>query len=245
MTETPAPNPREFNTTHWTLVGVAQADDASHTAAREALDALCRAYWYPLYAFVRSRGHDAFEAQDLTQSFLAQFIRQEGFATADRARGRFRSYLLGAMKHFLANEWHRGHRLKRGGDVACLEWDALEPEARYALEAPRAENPETAYDREWARELTDRAIARLREEFTAAGKGALFETLKPSLTGSEPPRAETAAQLGLSEGAVKVAVHRLRQRYRELVRQEVAETVNHPSEIDEEMRHLVGVLREK
>jgi DNA-directed RNA polymerase specialized sigma24 family protein len=243
MRETPAPGPREFSTTHWSLVGAAQSDEASRTEARRALEELCRAYWYPLYAFVRNRGYSPADAQDLTQSFFVRFIETGGFATADRERGRFRSYLLGAMKHFLANEWHRARRQKRGGGVTFLEWDALEPEARYALEPTQSAEPDLAYDREWALELIARAREKLRAESEAGGKGELFEALKKSLTGDEPSRSKTAARLGLNAGALKAAVHRMRQRYRELLRAEIAETVNTRTEIDDEMRHLVAVLR--
>ena len=243
MNDTPWPGPREFDTTHWSLVGAAQSDDASRTRARMALEELCRAYWYPLYAFVRSRGYPAADAQDLTQSFFARFIETAGFASADRERGRFRTYLLGAMKHFLANEWHRARTKKRGGDVSFLEWDALDPEARYALEPKQSNDPDTQFDREWALELTARAMEKLRAEWETGGKGGLFAALKGSLTGDEPARSETAARLGMTEDAIKVAVHRLRQRYSELLRAEIAETVSERSEVDGEMRHLVAVLR--
>jgi RNA polymerase sigma-70 factor (ECF subfamily) len=243
MIEPPAPGSREFNTTHWSLVGAAQSDQASRTQARVALEALCRAYWYPLYAFARHRGHSSFDAQDLTQSFLARFIETGGFASADRGRGRFRTYLLGAMKHFLANEWHRARRLKRGGAVTFLEWDALAPEARYALEAQQSADPDADFDREWAMELTLRAQEKLRAESEASGRGQLFDALKGSLTSDVPDRSVAAARLGMNEGAVKVAVHRLRQRYREVLRAEVADTVGTKSEIDEEMRYLISVLR--
>ncbi|MBE7504260.1 MAG: sigma-70 family RNA polymerase sigma factor [Verrucomicrobiales bacterium] len=224
-------------------MAVAQSDEASRTRAREALDQLCRAYWYPLYAFVRNRGYASAEAQDLTQSFLLRFIETRGFAAADRERGRFRTYLLGALKHFLANEWHRARMQKRGGGVTFLEWDALDAEGRYALEPAHSGDPETTFDREWAVALTRRAMNTLRAEFEASGKGALLVALQGSLTGDEPDRGETARRLGMTEGALKVAVHRLRQRYRELVRAEVAATVNEPSAVDDEMRHLVAVLR--
>jgi len=245
MTGTPAPGPREFNTTHWSLVGAAQSDEASRTQARKALEELCRAYWYPLYAFVRSRGHSSFDAQDLTQSFLLQFIETGGFASADRERGRFRTYLLGAMKHFLANEWHRARRLKRGGGLTFLEWDALDPEARYALEPAQSNDPEARFDREWAQESIAHAMETLRAESEAAGKADLFAALKGSLAGDEPARSETAARLGMTEGAVKVAVHRLRQRYREVLRAEIGGTVSDPSDIDDEMRHLLAALRQR
>jgi RNA polymerase sigma-70 factor (ECF subfamily) len=194
---------------------------------------------------VRNRGYSSSDAQDLTQSFLVRFIDTGGFATADRERGRFRTYLLSALKHYLANEWHRGRRQKRGGGVTFLEWDALEPEARYALEPEQSTDLEASYDREWALELIARAMSKLRVEWEAGGKTRLFGALKGSLTGDEPPRTNTARQLGMTEGAVKVAVHRLRQRYRELLRAEIAETVNEQSEIDDEMRYLVAALRNK
>ena len=245
MIDMPAPGPREFNTTHWSLVGAAQSDEASRTQARNALEELCRAYWYPLYAFVRNRGHSSVDAQDLTQSFLVQFIETGGFASADRERGRFRTYLLGAMKHFLANEWHRDRRLKRGGAVTFLEWDALAPEARYALEPQHLSDPDMVFDREWAVELTARAREKLRAESEASGKSELFNVLQGSLTADAPDRSMAAARLGMTEGAVKVAVHRLRHRYRELLRAEIADTVGAKPEIDDEMRYLIAVLRSR
>ena len=235
--------PGDFNTTRWSLVQAAQSDEASRRLARKALDELCRAYWYPLYAFVRNRGYSSADAQDLTQSFLVSFIETGGFAGANRERGRFRTYLLGALKHFLANEWHRARTRKRGGEVCFLELDALEPEARYALEPHQPSDPDAGFDREWALELTNRALTQLRAESEATGKGGLFTALKGSLTGDEPARHGVAEQLGMSEGAVKVAVHRLRQRYRELVRAEIASTLDAHSDVDDEMRYLVSVLR--
>lgn len=243
MKDPPAPGPREFATTHWSLVVAAQLDAASQTRAQKALEELCRAYWYPLYAFVRYRGYSRDDAQDLTQSFFARIIETGGFASADPERGRFRSYLLGAMKHFLANEWHRVRAQKRGGGVTIIELDALDAEARYALEPARWTDLDAGFDREWALESTARAMGKLRAESEASGRGELFEALKGSLAGAEPARSETALRLGMTEGAVKVAVHRLRQRYRELVRAEIAETVTDPSDLDDEMRHLVAALR--
>jgi len=237
------PRKIQFTTTHWSLVGASQSDEASRTTAGNALEELCRAYWYPLYAFVRSRGYSPADAQDLTQSFFARFIETGGFAAADRARGRFRTYLLGSMKHFLANDWHRARTQKRGGGFTFLEWDALDPEARYALESKQSTHPETDFDREWALELIARAKERLRAESESNGKGELFDALRASLSNDEPDRGVTAARLGMTEGAVKVAVHRLRQCYREVLRDEIAKTVTERSEIDDEMRYLVGVLR--
>jgi RNA polymerase sigma-70 factor (ECF subfamily) len=243
MHDSSGSGPREFTTTHWSLVVATRSGEASRSRARQALEALCRAYWYPLYAFARYRGYSPDDAQDLTQSFFARIIETGGFAAADPERGRFRSYLLGAMKHFLANEWHRARARKRGGGVTFLEWDALDPEARYALEPAQSADPDAGFDREWAQETTARAMAKLHAESEARGRGELFEALRGSLTGEEPDRSETAARLGMTEGAVKVAVHRLRRRYRELLRAEIAETVADPADIDAEMRHLVAALR--
>jgi len=227
-------------------VEAAKPDAVSQTRAREALEELCRAYWYPLYAFVRSRGYSAVDAQDLTQTFFARFIETGGFASADRERGRFRSYLLGAMKHFLANEWHRAQAQKRGGQVRFIEWDALDPEARYAETSEQSDNPEHLFDREWALQTVAGALQTLRDEMTKAGKSDLFDALKGSLSGQdESPRGQIAARLGMSEDAVKVAVHRLRQRYRKLLRAAIAETVSNEADLDDEMRYLVAVLRRR
>lgn len=245
MTDTSASNPREFNTTHWSLVGAAQSDAVSRSRARNALEELCRAYWYPLYAFVRQRGHSSFDAQDLTQAFLVQFIESGGFSSAQRDRGRFRTYMLGALKHFLANEWHRARRKKRGGDVKFLEWDALDPEARYGLEPHHPDDADAGFDREWALELTARAKRLLRTEMEAAGKVRQFEALETCLAGEMPDRAKTARQAGLSEGALKVAIHRFRRRYRELLRLQIADTVDRPADVDAELRHLVAALRQR
>lgn len=241
MNDSIAPGAREFHTTRWSLVIAAQrGTDTTH--ARTAMAALCRDYWYPLYAFVRRRGHAPHDAQDLTQAFFAALL--EGNATmADPARGKFRSYLLGALKHFLANEWHHANAQKRGGGHQAVEWDALDAEARYALEPAGSADADALYDRRWALELLDRAMATLRAEFAAKDDAAVFDALKATLTGTEPPRGALAAQLAMSEGALKVAIHRLRQRYREVLRAQIAETVDSPAEVDEEMRHLVRVLR--
>jgi RNA polymerase sigma-70 factor (ECF subfamily) len=246
MKDTPVPGPREFVTTHWSLVEAAKPDQVSQTRAREALEGLCRAYWYPLYAFVRSRGYSAVDAQDLTQTFFVRFIETGGFASADRKRGRFRSYLLGAMKHFLANEWHRAKAQKRGGQVQFIEWQALNPEARYTGASQQSDDPEQLFDREWALETIAGALRALRDEMVNAGKSGQFDALKGTLTGEdESSRGEIAARLNMSEGAVKVAVHRLRQRYRKLLRTAIAETVSNEADLDDEMRYLVTVLRRR
>jgi len=236
--------PRQFATTHWSLVGAAKPGELSQTRARVALETLCRSYWYPLYAFVRSRGYAAHDAQDLTQAFFARIIETDGFASADPQLGRFRSYLLGALKHFLANEWHRSQTQKRGGQVQFVEWDALDPEARYVGVAQESDNPDEVFDHAWALETISGALKTLRDEMTKAGKREQFDTLKSSLTGEEAlSRKELAAQLGMSQVALKVAVHRLRQRYRALLRAAIAETVSNEADLDDEMRYLVAVLR--
>ncbi len=237
-------DPRQFTTTHWSLVSAARSDEASQTRAREALEELCRTYWYPLYAFVRSRGYSETNAQDLTQAFFTRIIETGGFASAYRERGRLRSYLLGAMKHFLANEWHRAQTVKRGGQVQFVEWDALDPEVRYAEASKQSENPEHLFDREWALETIAGALQTLRDEMVKAGKSEQFEALKGSLTGEDgSPREEIAARLEMTEDAVKVAIHRLRKRYRTLLRAVIAETVSNEADLDDEMRYLVEVLR--
>lgn len=235
---------RRFATTHWSLVAAAKSDEASQTHAREALEELCRAYWFPLYAFVRGRGYPVADAQDLTQSFFARIIETGGLESADQERGRFRSYLLGAMKHFLANEWHRAKTHKRGGQVQFIEWDTLDPEGRYAGSSKQWDSPEHLFDCEWALEIVSGALLALREEMAKAGRSDRFDLLKGSLAGKDDvPREEIAARLGLSVGAVKVAVHRLRQRYRQLLRAAVAETVSNEADLQDEMRYLVAVLR--
>lgn len=240
MNDSIAPGAREFHTTQWSLVLAAQqGGDASRM--RQAMSALCRDYWYPLYAFVRRRGHAAHDAQDLTQAFFLSLL--ETPSAADPARGKFRSYLLGALKNFLANDWHRAQTQKRGGGQRLVEWDALDAEARYAMEPAEQSDADTLYDRRWALELLARAMEKLRAEFAAKGDSETFDLLKGTLNGAGPERAQTARHLGMSEGALKVAVHRLRQRYREVLRAQIAETVDSPAEVEDEMRHLVAVLR--
>jgi len=235
---------RDFTTTQWSLVAAANPDEAGQTHAREALGQLCQSYWYPLYAFVRSRGYSAADAQDLTQAFFERIIEKGGFASADRELGRFRSYLLGAMKHFLANEWHKAQTQKRGGQIQFVEWDALDPETRYADAPQETDSPEHVFDREWALEIVSGSLKALRDEMEQVGKGDRFDALKGSLTGEGgSSREEIAAKLGMNEGAVKVAVHRLRKRYRDLLRAAIGETVTSEDDRNDELRYLVDVLR--
>src|SRR5262249_19335073 len=223
-----------FAATRWTLVRAAR--DPSAPEAREALASLCAVYWYPLYAFIRRRGHDADEAQDLTQEFFARFLEKDGLASVDEGKGRFRSFLLAACKHFLSNARDRARALKRGGGRAPLSIDAAAAEGRYLGEPGHGETPERLFERRWALALLEQVLGRLRAEHEAAGKGPLFERLKRHLTGDEGgPHARAAAELGMSEGAVKVAVHRLRKRYRELLRDEIAQTLEAPDEVEDEI----------
>ena len=218
-------------------------DAGAQTVANRALAELCTTYWYPLYAFVRLRGYDPESAQDLTQAFFARLLEKGGLGGADPDKGRFRSYLLAAMKHFLANDWHRGQAQKRGGDVHIIDLDALEPEARYALAPATSEDPDRRFDREWAVTTLEGARRHLQAEYERKGRLALFTELEGSLTGEEPDRRQVAERLGLTDGAVKVAVHRLRRRLRDAIRAQIAKTVADPSEIDQEMRDLLAVLR--
>ena len=231
-----------FATTQWTLVLHAAQPDGPEAA--RALALLCERYWFPLYAFVRRQGHSAHDAQDLTQEFFARLLEKNYLSRVAREKGRFRSFLLTALKHFLANEWDRARAQKRGGDRTLLPLDAGTAEARYALEAVDARSPDKIYERRWALTLLETAVERLRAEHAAPEKRALFEALKGSLLGEQgtAPYAELAARFAMSEGAVKVAAHRLRQHYRELLRAEVAATVADVTEVDQELRHLLVAL---
>ena len=234
------PGARAFATTRWSVV---LAAGGATPAAGEALAVLCRAYWYPLYAFVRRGGKSAPDAQDLTQEFFARLIAKEWLGEVAPERGRFRSWLLAAMKHFLAKEWRDAHREKRGGGATFEPLDTSAAEERYARAPAELATAEKLYDRRWAMDLLDRGFARLEAEFAAAGKAAHFAALKFSLTGEKVALREVAAQLGSSEGAVKVAVHRLRERYRELIRAEIAETVETAEQVEAELRELQAALR--
>lgn len=231
-----------FDTTHWSVVLAAGGEPGP--AAETALEALCRTYWFPLYAYVRRCGRPAEEAQDLTQDFFARLLAGHRVRLADPARGRFRTFLLTAMKHFLANEWKREHRQKRGGGQRPLSIDAELGERRFVAEPADPATPEMVFERHWAAALLDRVLGLLGTECTAAGKTELFRALKADLWGEDPgvAPATRAARLGMSANAYRVAAHRLRVRYRELLRIEIAHTVSLPSEVDEELRHLVAVM---
>ena len=233
---------RVFATTHWSVVlSAGRKEDAE---CGQALAALCQAYWYPLYAYVRRRGYPAHEAQDLTQEFFLQLLEQESIQVADPQRGKFRSFLLASLQNFLANEWRQGQAKKRGGGKRAVSLDLAAGESRYGLEPADPMTPERIFERRWALTLLDAALTRLREEFAAAGKGELFDRLKEYLGGqaSGSPYAATAAELQMTEGAVKVAVHRLRRRCRDVLREAIAETVANAAEIDSELQQLFAAL---
>ncbi len=234
---------RPFETTRWTLVVAAGGPVTAQS--REALARLCEIYWYPLYAYVRRWGYPLDEAQDLTQAFFTRLIERNVVAEANPARGRFRSFLLASLKHFLANEYDRATALKRGGGrpVLSLEFEAAE--SRYRLEPSDLETPDKVFERGWAAALLACVMGRLAAEQAHAGKRDLFERLRPALAegAAEASYAEIGAAFGMSEGAIKVAVHRLRHRFGELLREEIAETVADPVEVDEEIRYLLTALR--
>ena len=212
--------------------------------AGEALEALCRSYWAPVYAYLRRNGQAYAEAQDLTQEFFAWLLQHEVIGAADRERGRFRSFLLGTLRHFLSRERERSMALKRGGGSIIISWEEFSPEQRQRLEPMDTAAPEDVFDRRWAVTVLERAMTRLRADQEAAGKAAEFDRLKALLLGekSDESQAALAKSLGLTPGALRVALHRLRQRFREIVRSEVAHTVANPAVIDEEIRHLAVVL---
>jgi RNA polymerase sigma-70 factor (ECF subfamily) len=231
-----------FDSTSWSLV--LQSGQAGSPQADAALAKLCQTYWYPLYLFVRRMGHHAEDAQDLTQAFFEVLLEKKYFADADPEKGKFRSFLLMALKRFLANEWDRATRQKRGGGKQIISLNAEDTETRYLTEPVEAMTPAKLYERRWALTLLEQVINRLEAEMTAAGKRTIFEELKIFLTGekSARPYAQIAQTLQMTEATLKVTVHRLRQRYGELLRLEIAHTVADPKEIDEEIRHLIAAL---
>jgi RNA polymerase sigma factor (sigma-70 family) len=231
-----------FATTHWSVVLAAGQSTDAQTS--EALEQLCRTYWYPLYAYVRRRGYTPEDAEDLTQEFFARFLAGKYLASVDRERGKFRSYLLGALNHFLADAWDHAHRIKRGGGQATQTLDVRSGESRYTLEPVAELAPDQLFDRRWALTVLDQVLGRLRQEYERSGKGRLFERLSAFLPGDAEADsyAELARELGMTESAVRVAVHRLRRRYGQLFSSEVAHTVSSPAEIQDEMRYLLAAV---
>jgi RNA polymerase sigma factor (sigma-70 family) len=224
---------------------IAAGADVTSTGAREALTALCESYWYPLYAFLRSRGHPVQDAEDLTQAFFAQLLEKRTLRHADRGRGRFRSFLLTSLTNFAANERDKEAAQKRGGGVPAISLEFENAEGRFQLEPATDETPEKIFDRRWAITLLDHVLARLTAEMIRTGKESQFERLKTYLIGDQPQLsyAENASILGVSEGAIRVAVHRLRRRFRDLIRDEIAHTVSSPEEIEDELHHLWKAIR--
>jgi DNA-directed RNA polymerase specialized sigma24 family protein len=231
-----------FVTTHWSVVLSAREPESPESAL--ALETLCRTYWYPLYAYLRRQGRPPHDAQDLTQGFFARLLQKDYLRAAAREKGRFRTFLLVAFKRFLANEWDHQHAQKRGGFAPVVPIDEVAAESRFAAEAPQNLPPDVLYDRQWAMTLLERAMTQLQQEYLASGRAKLFEYLQSCLAREESalPYAEIAARLKLTEPAVKMAVHRLRARYRELLRAEIAHTVSTPAEVDEEIRHLFAAF---
>jgi RNA polymerase sigma-70 factor (ECF subfamily) len=234
-------NPR-FTTTHWSVVLTCGGNDTTSSGA--AMEQLCRTYWYPLYAYVRRRGHSVEEAQDLTQEFFARLIEKGWVTAADANKGRFRTFLLTALNHFLAKEWRRERATKRGGGRKLISLDDT-AEARYANEPASNVTPEKLYERRWALSVFDQALHRLRAQYVAVHKEGHYDCLKKFLS-IQPDDGEYAVvgqKLEMTPGAIAAAVHRLRQHYREVVRAEVAHTVESSQELEEELRWLIQALR--
>ena len=235
--------PRDiFVTTRWTVV--LQAGRKSSPHSDRALADLCQQYWYPLYAYVRRRCQSREDAEDLTQAFFAKFLEKNYLEGLSAERGKFRAFLLAALKHFLANEWDKAGRQKRGGGVQHLSLDWQQADERFHFEPTDLATPDRLFDREWALALLERVIKRLQTECVAEGRAELFAQARGYLMVGEAaiPYAEAAAKLGMDEGAVRVAVHRLRKRYRELLRAEIAQTVNDPAQVKEELKSLQAAL---
>jgi RNA polymerase sigma factor (sigma-70 family) len=232
----------QFATTHWSLVLTAYASDT--TTAAVALNKLCQAYWYPIYAFIRRKGYLPDESRDLTQEFFLELLEKNRFLAADRERGRFRSFLLASVKNFLAHQRDKARAQKRGGEYIFISLNADEAEGYYAQEPSDPVTPEQLFERRWALTIIDQTFTRLKAEYVAASKGQLYEVLQPCLSGDDNTRsyAEIGAVLNLSEGAARVAAHRLRSRYTALLRLQIAQTVADPAQVENEMAALRAAL---
>lgn len=233
-----------FDTTHWSVV--LMAGQSASPQSRAALEKLCRTYWHPLYAFVRRKGYPEADAQDLTQQFFARLLARNDFENVSPKKGKFRTFLLTALSHFLSNEYDRSRAAKRGGGQVLLSLDELKSAQSTGIEPADNLSPDKLFDLRWAMTVLEHALLKLRQEMSECGKGAQFDALKQYLTDEAGPGdyAAVAAALNTNTQAIAVAVHRLRQRYCELVRLEVAETVSSPLELEEEMRHLYAVLNQ-
>ena len=233
----------QFANTHWSIV-LSAGDKRNPTRALQSLEKLCRVYWLPLYTYIRRQGESPPDAQDLTQEFFARLLEKDFLGSADQTKGRFRSFLLASLKHFLSNQRDRQRAQKRGGGQAPLSLDFLEAETSLGFQLADEQTPEKAFAKRWALTLLEQALARLRQEYSERGRQEIFEQLKPTLTEGRGgvAYAELAARLGMSEASVKMAVHRLRQRYREVLRAEIAQTVAHESEVEDELREVFRAL---
>jgi RNA polymerase sigma-70 factor (ECF subfamily) len=231
-----------FVTTHWSVVLDAKGNDP--TRASEALEKLCRIYWRPVYAFIRRNGHGTADAQDLTQEFFTRLLSKEYLRHLRDQRGKFRSFLLTFVKHFLSDEREKASAQKRGGGQAVLSLDDTDGEDLYVAETTNQISPDQVFEGRWAQTVLDQALNHLREDYYATGKGALFEQLKDVQPGEHGPvsYAQLGAELGMTETAIKSAVHRLRRRHREFLREEIAHTVTRPEDVDDEIRYLIGLL---
>jgi RNA polymerase sigma-70 factor (ECF subfamily) len=231
-----------FATTHWSVVLAAQGES---TEAQAALEKLCRTYWRPIYGFVRRQGAESEDAKDLTQGFFALLLERRDFDSVRKEKGRLRSYLLTSLKHFLTNERHRAMAIKRGEGQRLIPLEDLSERERAGFEPADALTADQIYERRWALTVLDQVLARLGDEYRAAGNMRLFDRLQKSLMDEpdRPSQADTAHEFGMTENAVKQAFHRLRQRYRQLLREEIAHTVMVPGDIEDELRHLIAVLR--
>ncbi len=220
------------------------AGEGESAPARVALETLCRSYWYPIYVYVRRKGYGPDEAQDLTQEFFAQLIAKEHLRLADRTKGKFRTFLLAMLDYFLAREWNRAHRQKRGGEFTFISLDQQTPEERYRLEPADNDTPERRFERQWALTVLKQTMNALEKECQDNRKGELFREVKPLLSGERDATGYAAIgeRLGMTEGATRVAVHRLRARYGELLRDEIAQTVHKPDDVDVEIRYLLSAL---
>jgi RNA polymerase sigma factor (sigma-70 family) len=233
--------PAAFTTTHWSVVLEAQGESP---AAQEALEKLCRTYWRPIYAFLRRQGVRPEEAEDITQGFFAQLLERRKFSAVRKEKGRLRSFLLGALKYFLADEQRRAMAIKRGKGQRLIPLEDLHADERIEMEPADPVTAEMIYERRWALAVLEQVLSRLKDEYREAGNAALFDSLKellPDEPGS-PSQAEIAARLGMAENAVRQALYRFRQRYQSLLREEIAHTVATPGDIEDELRHLIAVL---
>jgi len=241
-TDSDSVGPRDFRTTHWSVVLAAKRSDSPERMT--ALTALCHGYWYPLYAFVRRQGRDRHQAEDLTQEFFARLLEKNTLSSVQPEHGRFRSFLLASLKNFLANDWDRAHAAKRGGRYSIISWDDKSGEDRYLREPSHDATPEKLFEQTWALTLIQTVLDRMKKDYADAGKSQLFESIHASLSedAGAGTYSEIGARLNMTESAIKMSVSRLRERFRWLLRAEIAQTVPDVSEVEEELRHLFTCL---